>query len=413
MRVYYEKLIEPIEQSYEKTNTVENVLFMEDIIKDVSKDICVQYKKKNVRDISYEYADLEIAGVIKVSNHVYYMQQHKGEVYNYISMENLKENTFKIGIINSNLNDGDYKVGIYLNGTLIEEIVFTDLYSLYNRKYIKLTSEKLGTSLTITQPLQLNNGEYVTYKVHTINVTEEPAMHRFLCTFDRINNALIFDRKYQGNEINVILQTCGSILRSNTINDLYRQQAGSFVQFDEATNTLTIPNEQVYKTGNTIKYIREQDITITPIMLNDGYNLIGVYLDTADVLTFDIITSNASYSTLLSQMTNYQLDLVKREREYVGFILGLNNISKFEATDIQLYNVGMGGGSGSGSTKIVQDFTNLEEINIDYVASTQVPIVEFYDEDGNVFEPENVHYNLNNRITITLGTPTTGQVAII
>ena len=73
----------------------------------------------------------------------------------------------------------------------------------------------------------------------------------------------------------------------------------------------------------------------------------------------------------------------------------------------------MGGGSGGGSAKIVQDFTNLELINIEYVAGTQVPIVEIYNNDGDVIEPQSVHYNLNNRITITFGTTLTGQVAFI
>ncbi len=413
MRVYYEKLINPIEQTYENKSTVENVLFLEDIVKDVSKDIYVQYKSVDSNTINYEYGNLEIEGVVKIKNHIYFMNWHKGTYYNYGTFDNLKENTIKVMVANSNLTNGDYAINVYVNDVLVEEHPFTDLYSLYNRKFITIDSVILGTQLTITQPLKLNTGEFVTYKVYTINITSEPAMHRFLATFDSINNAIIFDRKYFDSEISIILQTCGSILRSSTINDLYRLNAGSFVQYDEATNMITIPNEQVYKTGNTIKYIKTQDVLLDPQFMDAGYNLIGVYLDTSDQLAYDIVTSDPSYSTLISKTNNYQLDLVKQERSYVGFIMGLNNISKFIPTDVWLYNVGTGDGGGGGSAKIVQDFTNLEELNIDFVAATQVPMIQVYDETGDIVEPENVHYNLNNKITITFGTQLTGQVAII
>jgi len=150
MRVYYEKLINPIEQTYENKSTVENVLFLEDIVKDISKDIYVQYKSVDSNTINYEYGNLEIEGVIKTKNHIYFMNWHKGTYYNYGTFDNLKENTIKVMVANSNLTNGDYAINVYVNDVLVEEHTFTDLYSLYNRKFITIDSVILGTQLTIT-----------------------------------------------------------------------------------------------------------------------------------------------------------------------------------------------------------------------------------------------------------------------
>lgn len=159
-------------------------------------------------------------------------------------------------------------------------------------------------------------------------------MHKYLCVFDQINNALIFDRKYNDNEISILLQTKGSILRSSTINELYRISNSSFVQFDESANKLILPREKLYKSGSTIKYIKTQSVIIDVNNLNAGYNLIGVYLDNDDILTYEVITYDQSYSTLLSNLKNFQLDVVKKNRDYIGFLIGLNNISKFITTDL-------------------------------------------------------------------------------
>jgi hypothetical protein len=73
MRVYYEKLIDPIEQVYNGKSTVENVLFLEDIIKDINRDIYIQYKSIKSKSISYEFGNIEIEDSIKVQNHAYFL----------------------------------------------------------------------------------------------------------------------------------------------------------------------------------------------------------------------------------------------------------------------------------------------------------------------------------------------------
>jgi len=192
-------------------------------------------------------------------------------------------------------------------------------------------------------------------------------------------------------------------LRSSTINELYRVNAGSFVQFDESTNTFIIPREQLFKSGASLKYILNQNVTISTSAINSGYNLIGIYLDNNDNLTYDSIIHDVSYSTLLSRINNYQLDTLRKTRNYYGFVIGLNNIVKFIPTDIFLYNVGAGGGEGGGINKIMFDTTDVLELEINYVAGTQTPIVTVFDRDGNLIVPELVHYNLQDTITITFG----------
>jgi hypothetical protein len=150
MRVYYEKLIDPIEQVYNGRSTVENVLFLEDIIKDINRDIYVQYKKVSTKSIAYDLGNIEIEDVVKVQNHAYFLYWHKDSYYKYISLDNYRENIIRVTVVNSNLTQGDYTVNISVNGTVIETHTFLDLYSLYNRKFIKIDSDKLGTSLTLT-----------------------------------------------------------------------------------------------------------------------------------------------------------------------------------------------------------------------------------------------------------------------
>jgi len=234
-------------------------------------------------------------------------------------------------------------------------------------------------------------------------------MHRYLASFDKVNNSLIFDQQYKNNEIYVLAQSIGTILRANTINELYKVNANSFVQFDENSNSLTIPTEQVFKSGGSLKYILNQTIIINPAILNIGYNLLGIYLDDVDILTYDPILYDSSYSGLLSKINNYQLDTLRKSRNYYGFIIGLNNITSFLPTDLFLYNVGAGGGGGSGSVnKIVVDCTNTTELEINYVAGTQVPVITIFNYNGDQVVPENIHYNMNDTITITFGESFTG-----
>jgi hypothetical protein len=150
MRVHYEKLINPIEQTYTDKSTVENVMFMEDIIQTTNRDIYVQYKKQKQADISYELSAISIDGVIKCKNHPYFINYHQSSYYVYEALDNLVINTVMVKIVNSDLNKGDYTFQIYLNNNMIEEHKYTDQYSLYNRKYIKKYSPKLGTNITIT-----------------------------------------------------------------------------------------------------------------------------------------------------------------------------------------------------------------------------------------------------------------------
>ena len=78
-----------------------------------------------------------------------------------------------------------------------------------------------------------------------------------------------------------------------------------------------------------------------------------------------------------------------------------------------MYNTGAGGGSGGSSSveKVTEDFTNVEEVVIEYENS--IPSIIVYDDNGNQIVPENVHYNMLDTITITFGEYLTGKVTII
>ena len=176
--------------------------------------------------------------------------------------------------------------------------------------------------------------EYVEYDVYSIYVTEEPAVHKYLCSFDKINNALVFNSKYANDEISILLKSYGSILRSSTINDLYTVNAQSFVQYDENSSKLIITDPKLYKDGSKLKYINSQSVIIDPAQLNIGYSLLGIYIDDNDNLLYDSILNETNYSLLVDKISNYSLDNIRKERQYYGFIIGVNNITTFTPTDI-------------------------------------------------------------------------------
>lgn len=414
MRVFYENLIESVENYYYNKSTFENVLHLEDIIKNTSTEIYVQYKYKSGTDISYTSSNIEIQGIVKCRNHLFFINNYKSLYNNFTALDNNTENKIKIKIINVDISGNDpYKIAIYNNNILIEEIEYDDEYKLYNNKSVQLYSDTLGSYINITQPLYLDVDEYVEYDVYTIYVTEEPAVHKYLCTFDKINNAIVFDNKYHNEEINILLKTYGSILRSSTINDLYRVNAQSFVQYDESTSKLTITEPKLYKDGSKLKYINAQNVIIDPAQLNVGYSLLGIYIDDNDNLLYDTILNETNYSLLVDKVSNYSLDNIRKERTYYGFIIGINNITSFVPTDLQLYNTGAGGGGGGSSSveKITEDFTNVEELVITY--ENNIPSIIIYDDNGNQIVPENIHYNMLDTITITFGEYLTGRVMII
>jgi hypothetical protein len=239
MKIFYENLAGTVENVYLDKSTLENVFYLEDIINNITTDIYVQYKKEVASYTTYEYSDININGIIKVRNHLYFINNYRSTYNDFVSLENNKDNFVKIIIKNSIVDiNTPYEVEIHVNDKLVETLKYSDLYSLYNNKSIQIDSKVLGTTLTFTFPLHLNNGEYKEYKVFTINVTEEVALHNFLCTFDRINNALIFSQKYKEDVINVIVQSKGSILRASTVNELFRLNSNSFASYDENINRL-------------------------------------------------------------------------------------------------------------------------------------------------------------------------------
>lgn len=221
MRVFYENLVTPVENLYSSKSTLENVMYLEDIVSNVSTDIYVQYKSKTANTVTYASGSIDLSGLVKIRNHLYFINYYRTSYNNFIAFETNKDNVIKIELINANMTEGDpYTVDLYLNNVLIETLSTTDQYSVNNKKVLQLPSTKLGTTINITWPLYIAAGEYVEYKIYTINVTEEVALHKYLCTFDRINNALIFDRKYNDYSLEISLQSKGSILRSSTINEL-------------------------------------------------------------------------------------------------------------------------------------------------------------------------------------------------
>jgi len=151
MRIFYENLIESVENYYYNKSTFENVLHLEDIIKNTSTDIYVQYKYKSFSDISYSLSNIEISGIAKCRNHLFFINNYRTVYNNFISLDNNTENKIKIKIINVDISGDDlYKIAVYNNNNLVEEIEYDDNVKLYNDKTVQLYSESIGVNINIT-----------------------------------------------------------------------------------------------------------------------------------------------------------------------------------------------------------------------------------------------------------------------
>lgn len=151
MRVFYENLIESVESYYNNKSTFENVLHLEDIVKNITTDIYVQYKYKSIVNISYSLSSIDISGTIKCRNNLYFINHYRSVYNNFVTLENNKENKIKIKVLNVDISGSElYKIGVYNNDTLIEEIEYDDNYKLYNNKSVQLYSDIMGVYLNIT-----------------------------------------------------------------------------------------------------------------------------------------------------------------------------------------------------------------------------------------------------------------------
>lgn len=413
MKIFYESLTSPVENYYNNKSTVENIYYLEDIISTVSTDLYVQHKKKTTVNLSYSSSSVDIDGAIKCKNNLYFINNYKSTYSSYITLDNNTDNKLKILIVNSDISGSNiYTVRLYLNGTQIQELQYTDKDSLYNDKIVTLYSSVLGTYINITWPLYLNANDYIEYTVYTIYVTEEVVLHKYMCIYDKINSALIFNTKYTNEEISILLQSRGSLLRASTINSLYTINSQSFFQYDESLSKITIVEPKLYKDGDKIRYVNTQSVIIDPEQLNVGYSLLGIYIDEDNNLLYDSITSNTNYSTLIDSLYNYTLDNIRKARSYYGFIIGVNNITKFVPLDIQLYNTSGGGSGGTSNiSKVSYDFTNIDSLTITF--TNDLPLIVIYNEDGNQIIPQNIHYNYSDEVVITFGEYVTGKVVIL
>ena len=63
---------------------------------------------------------------------------------------NNKVNTIKVKITNVDISGPDpYKIELYLNDSLIEQLEYDDEYNLYNNKIIQIYSDKIGDYINI------------------------------------------------------------------------------------------------------------------------------------------------------------------------------------------------------------------------------------------------------------------------
>lgn len=151
MRIFYENLIESVENYYNNKSTFENVLHLEDIVKNITTELYVQYKYKSASDISYLQSNIEISGIVKCRNHLFFINNYRTVYNNFISLENNTENKIRIKIVNADISGSNpYKIAIYNNNNLVEELEYDDEYKLYNNKNIQLYSESMGTYINIT-----------------------------------------------------------------------------------------------------------------------------------------------------------------------------------------------------------------------------------------------------------------------
>jgi len=113
MRIFYENLATSIENVYDAQTTVENVLFLEDIVKNPKKDLYIQYKNKTNESIPYTLSNIVINGVIKCKNHLYFINYYKSTYNDYAELLNTSDNKILIKVENSNISSGDpYKISI-------------------------------------------------------------------------------------------------------------------------------------------------------------------------------------------------------------------------------------------------------------------------------------------------------------
>lgn len=151
MRVFYENLIGTVENFYGDKSTMENFLYLEDIINTITTDIYVQYKSKIANTIVYQGSSIDLMGIVKIRNHLYFINYYRSTYNNFNSFETNKDNYIKIRIKNVNMTTGNpYEIEILLNDVLIETLINDDQYIVNNKKTIQFQSTILGTSINVT-----------------------------------------------------------------------------------------------------------------------------------------------------------------------------------------------------------------------------------------------------------------------
>jgi hypothetical protein len=96
MRVFYENLVNPVENFYSGVSTTENIIYLEDIIKTTTTDIYVQNKTKTASSINYNQSSIDINGIIKVRNHLYFINNYRNTYNNYLPFETNRDNVIKV-----------------------------------------------------------------------------------------------------------------------------------------------------------------------------------------------------------------------------------------------------------------------------------------------------------------------------
>lgn len=276
--------------------------------------------------------------------------------------------------------------------------------------------DRLKAQVRIEDLQNAHNGDYCVFHIVPVKIS---VITNFISTddlalyYDDVDIKFLFNHRLY-NELKEHEENClfvnyishGTFLRPSLLNEFVlnvNEDINNKIYFIDAERSVIKMKKHFLMMSNKIIYVQEQSIKLTPLILPIKYSLLIFYVDNNYNLRFDTIVE--AQDNLIDCLRTFNIpERLKANIKYPLFYAVVNN-TPIKTYQIAIFDARIGDfGSENSSANIIktkiESCDNYKEIEF----LSEYPIVQFYDNDGKMFVPENIQYDFNeSKLKITIG----------
>lgn len=394
------------ESFYEEVRTY----FLEDIIISPNDIVCASIVNIN-KNIYYDsFSDICIDSIPKNKdiNAGFFFKYP--EYYREKKIYDPSEYNFKIDPINNQIYVNikvklkttnniilEVKIEDFIETTILEDIT-AEQNLIMKELYVQVKSVPFIIKIRNPEFIRTNDAVYYKYKLYEPELPNLFSIKSNRLYLNITNSSLILPQEIPNGSLCIAMLSSGNILRSKTINDIYKNSQGLPFLVDVNTSEISIPDKFLIMDNGRLAVVPNSTTKVVPQSISADYSIISIHLRKNDLkIDFEELANKRYYNQIFNELFNVTLKTDKNI--YLGFAIVNNTGSRIIQENIFLTNNTINISDREGSlTKSVFSSCN-KSLVIDYLGNSP-PIIQLKDSVTNEYIiPNKITYK-NNKIYI-------------